>query len=153
MLENLSPVAMAVLFVPAFVAFWCLVVYLISQLGGWASLAEDFRATNEPSGEAFSWTSGKIHFFSNYNNSLIATVSRTGVHVAPWMAFRIGHEPIFIPWHRVRGIIQGYYFFRPYTHLAMMTPSGEKSITLYGRRLAESIARNAPENLMRRKLG
>ena len=152
MLDNLSPFAMAALFVPGFVAFWYLVVYLISRLGGWASLAQDFSATTPLSGETFSWTSGKVYFFSNYNNSLIATVSRKGLHVVPWMAFRIGHEPIFIPWHKVRGIIQGTYFFRPYTHLAMMTPSGEKSITLYGRRLAESIARNAPESLMRRRL-
>ncbi len=69
------------------------------------------------------------------------------------MFFRIGHEPIFIPWHRVRGILQGNFFLRRYTHLSMVTPSGEKTITLYGSRLAESIARNAPENLLRRGQG
>lgn len=150
--DSLSPLTYVAIFVPGFAAFWCLVVYLISRLGGWASLAEDFPAPNPPDGgETYSWTSGKIHFFSNYNNSLVATVSRAGLHVAPWFLFRVGHPPIFIPWHRVRGIIQGTLFFRPYSHLAMMTPSGEKSITLYGGKLAQSIARNAPDGLLRPK--
>ncbi len=148
--ESLTPLTYFALFVPGFILFWCLVVYLVSRIGGWASLAEDFADRNPPDGETFSWASGKVHFFSNYNNSLVATVSRTGLHVTPWLLFRVGHAPLFIPWHKVRGIIQAKLFWRPYSHLSMMTPSGEKTITLYGSKLAESIARNAPENLLRR---
>lgn len=151
MSESLIAIIYIVLFVPGFILFWCLIVYLISRLGGWASLAEDFAAQNPPSGETFSWTSGKVSFFSNYSNSLVATVSKAGLHVAPWALFRIGHQPIFIPWHRMRGIIQSKIFFQSYTHLSMMTPNGEKSITLYGGKLAESIARNAPAHLIREK--
>lgn len=150
MTETLSPLTYAALFVPGFALFWCLVVYLVSRLGGWASLAEDFAAQSPPDGERFTWTSGKIHFYSSYNNSLVATVSRAGLHVTPWLLFRIRHAPLFIPWHRVRGILQSTFLMRPYTHLSMMTPSGEKTITLYGGKLAESIAHNAPENLLRR---
>lgn len=152
--ETFSPYLAVVMFLPAFAVFWCLVIYLISRIGGWASLAEDFSTARPPppEGETFSWTSGKVNFFSNYNNSLVANVSRSGLYVTPWTPFRIGHTPLFIPWAKVHGIIQGYYFFRPYTHLAMMTPAGEKSITLYGRHVSESLARQAPTGIMRRNL-
>lgn len=87
-----------------FVTIWCVVVYLLATLSGWARLAQVYRADERPEGTRFGRQSGKIGWVT-YNNCLTIVVNRQGLHLTLFPLFRIGHPPLSIPWsefHRLR---------------------------------------------------
>jgi len=87
-------------FFTVFPTFWCLIMLLLSFVGGWRRLAEHYATDTEPRGTAFRWISGRVGSV-NYNNCLTAQVTRDGMHLStPWL-FRVGHKPLFIPWHAI----------------------------------------------------
>lgn len=139
--------AVVAAFLIFFPVFWASVVWLVSRLSGWSSLANEFGTDQHPTGEAFNWTSGKIRFFSNYGNCLVATVSDRGVHLATWRLFSFGHKPMFFPWSSIARLDQRRGLLGSISRLHLHTRNGTRSVTLMGRGLSEAIARRAPKDL------
>jgi len=83
-----------------FVGMWCGVALLLSRIGGWHRLAEEFAANGDPTGTRFSMQSAKVGWVT-YSNCLTIYGSENGLYLAPWRLFRLGHPPLFIPWEAI----------------------------------------------------
>lgn len=84
-----------------FVPFWCFVCWLLSQMGGWGRIAERFPGTTPPDGPKFSLQSGHVGM-TNYRSVLTIRPMAEGLHLSIMAIFRVGHPPLFIPWHEIR---------------------------------------------------
>lgn len=89
----LAPIAVLV----GIVLFWYFVVWLISVLGGWARLAERYRATQPASGHHW-WNQYGYVNRARYGNALNLTTNETGLFLEVTPLFRFNHTPLFIPW-------------------------------------------------------
>jgi hypothetical protein len=145
--ESIPTYLSAAVFIVLFPLLWLLIIWLISRLGGWNSLAKTFATERPPTGDMFTWSSGKFSFFSSYNNCLNVTVSSTGVHVAPMLLFSFGHQPLFFPWDKISRLVQRRVVFNYVSGLHIDTAEGMHPVSLYGRRLAEGLHRYAPASL------
>lgn len=132
-----------------FPLFWMAAVYVISRFGGWSRLAASFPATRPATGEAFGWCSARFANFANYSNCLNITVSSTGIHIEPIIFFRIGHPPLFVPWDVVTELRLKDRWLFSITRLTITDPDGSSptTLTIYGRRLGESLHNYAPRRL------
>ena len=148
MIESLGTPGAVVIVTATFLGFWLLCFWLVAQLGGWASLAETFATDRPPSGETFQFSSGKCNFISSYNNCLVVSVSDEGVRIHPMLLFRFAHRPLFIPWDKIAVMGARPELFRYGTAMEITKPTGVQPLTLYGRPLAESLARHAPDRLL-----
>ena len=91
-------------FLPVFALMWVGISALLSILGGWTSLAREFRATQRTDGQRFRFVSGSMRarvFPVNYGGCLFVTVNETGFAVSILLLFRILSPPLFIPWSEV----------------------------------------------------
>lgn len=80
-------------------AGWCFVSWLISHLGGWQRLVAVYAARTAPTGQQFH-TYGRVGTAWD-QGSLYVHVASDGLFVSVMLAFRIGHEPLFIPWSEI----------------------------------------------------
>ena len=141
----MSELLLLFLIIPAFAVFfgllWTTIVYLISRLGGWARLAEQFPAPGPVTGKVFNWCSARFGIFANYRNSLTITVSADGLHMQPLIFFRIGHEPVFIPWDAVTDIwLRDMMLFKSIQVGVRDPETGlPKVFTLFGKSLFEAM--------------
>jgi hypothetical protein len=88
------------LFLAVFPTLWCLVVLLLSVVGGWRRLGAAYAATSLPHGTEFHWQTGGVGVVS-YRNCLSVHVAPEGLFLSlPWM-FRIGHRTLLIPWQEI----------------------------------------------------
>ena len=85
-----------------FLLIWILVTYLLSILGGWARLAEDYRSDSDIDGSVWRFQSGTFRFGVRYNGVLTIGSSPSGLHLRVLFLFRMGHPPLFIPWSDVK---------------------------------------------------
>ncbi len=143
MQEQGFPVWAFVAFIVGFPLFWIAVVYAVAFFSGWSALAQRFPATSPATGQTFGWTSAKLSMFSNYNRCLKVTVSARGIDVVPQIFFRIGHDPIFIPWSKVVGRQRRRMIFATSVVIALAEPI-DRVITFYGKGLADAIDEYAP---------
>jgi hypothetical protein len=91
---------LAILLVPlalvGFVAFWCLILKLLS-LGGWSRMARSYEARSRPEGIRFGGRSARMASV-NYSGSLTFIVASEGLYIAPMFLFRPAHPPLLVPW-------------------------------------------------------
>lgn len=109
-LPNIAPWE-AVVGSAALLAFSCLVVAIVSVIGGWYRLSKlypaeetTYRMADETTSKKYRWASlvmGPPYFPTNYGNCLNVVVSDQGVRIAVGLLFRTLHPPIFIPWSAV----------------------------------------------------
>ena len=91
-------------FFPMFALMWVSISALLSMLGGWTSLAGEFRATQRTDGQRFRFVSGSMGarvFPVNYGGCLFVTVNETGFGLSILLPFRLLSPPLFIPWSQV----------------------------------------------------
>ena len=142
------PIAAFVVFFPI---LWVAIVWLISRLGSWHGLAQEFAARGPQAGpgagETCRWTSGKFSYLSSYNHCLNVTVSGRGVHMEPNSLFQFGHVPLFFPWHAVARIDLRRLVFSHVAILHINTRNGIRPVTLYGNRVSAALAKYAPAQL------
>jgi hypothetical protein len=112
MQDNVNTLFAIIAFAIGFPIFWMGVVYLVSRLSGWSSLAKRYPATRPASGQYFGWSSGRISRFSNYNHSINVTISSTGVHLETVFFFKFGHAPVFLPWDAIVAMRHSKILFR-----------------------------------------
>ncbi len=130
-------------FAIGFPLFWMAIVTLISRVGGWSELAKRFGSDAPPDGEVFKWCSARLRIFCNYSNCLRVTVSDAGIHIRTLVFFKVGHQPLFIPWRAVHDLKVRRYWRYSSAKLTLKDQTGDWSATivLYGWGLAERLAR------------
>lgn len=111
-----------------FVALWCLVLFLIALVGGWRGLATRFGVPTLPAGTTFWMQSARFGWLANYNNVLTVVVTPDGVGFVPFVLFRVGHEPIFVPFSALSAAESTRMFFTT----AAVLRIGPQRIVVYG---------------------
>jgi hypothetical protein len=81
-----------------FPAWWCFVSWIFSYSSGWQRLAALYPARTSPTGQRFS-TDARIGI-ARYGG-IYVDVSPDGLFLSVMFAFRIGHQPLFIPWTEI----------------------------------------------------
>ena len=97
-MESLSFIIPIVLFIVIFPLFWCGVVYLIANVGGWVRLAKHYRYDGTFQGQQWSLQSARFGW-SSYRSALTVGANWEGLYLRPMFLFRCGHAPLFFPWH------------------------------------------------------
>ena len=93
-------------FLVGFPLFFLGIVYLISHISGWRSLA-----TNYPAQEArprnlirtHSSVTGMVGM-ARYKNALRVGYNDQGLHLAVASVFAVAHPPLFIPWRNIQAV-------------------------------------------------
>ena len=101
-------------FFPMFVLMWVSICALLSMLGGWTSLAGEFRATQRTDGQRFRFVSGSMGapmFPVSYGGCLFVTVNEAGFGLSILFPFRPLSPPLFIPWTEVVSAETKRFFF------------------------------------------
>jgi hypothetical protein len=106
------------IFLVVFPALWIGVSSLLSFAGGWALLAERFKATEPAVGEAFRYASALFKrqgmFPVTYRGTLFITVGKEGIHLALHFLFRFLSPPLLIPWTAVESVTEQRHLFGSY---------------------------------------
>ena len=128
-------------FIVCFGLFWSFVIYVTAHMGGWTTLARQYPATEPATGKTFRWRSAKFGMFSSYRNCLTVTLSQAGLHMLPMIAFRIGHQPIRIPWSAIVGARRRNLLFVPAVQLDITGANSAdvRHVTFYGRALVQAL--------------
>jgi len=132
-------------FFVCFGLLWSAIVFLSSRLSGWATLARHYPGTEPQGGQSWHWTSAQFSWFASYRNILTVNVSPSGLFLRPVLIFRIGHEPLLIPWHAITNARRTNLFFTQGFRLEVIVPGSQrtKPITFYGKGLADALEAKA----------
>lgn len=95
-----------------FIFCWVALSILIAKLSGWASLARHYRTDAPRDGIRFRFQSAGMRFGTNYGGCLTIGVQRTGLYLAVWFLFRVGHPPLIIPWQDITMTERKRFFIR-----------------------------------------
>ncbi|MCW5829354.1 MAG: hypothetical protein KIT79_08565 [Deltaproteobacteria bacterium] len=108
-----------------FVILWIGIFHVVARVGGWRPLAERYRARLEPMrAETFRMQSGRLGRWCGYNNCLTVKLASAGLYIAmPWI-FGFGHEPLLIPWDRLKVVSRGRTFGVAFTQFELTDPPG-----------------------------
>ena len=130
-------------FISEFAALWLIISAVLSLLGGWHSLAGEFRASKPSQGVKFRFCSGSLGRWpfpvTAYGNCLFVTVSDVGLRLSIFFPFRFLSPPLFIPWHAVQSVESGRFLFLRYSLIRLRR--GWPAIALRGRAGREVAAR------------
>jgi hypothetical protein len=119
------------------ISLWMGIALALAHLGGWRSLAREYRASSGFAGRRFHFQSGRFGGWVGYNSSLTAGSDVFGLHLSVWSIFRMGHPPLLIPWQEVSVSIEKHRWIS----VAVLTFARNPGITVrITRRLAERLA-------------
>ncbi len=119
----LLPIAIAMITFPM---FWLGVVRLLAFCAGWPRLAE-YASTTVPS-SVERGISGKVGWVG-YNHVLRVAKTQRGLFLAINPLFRFGHQPLLIPWTKIRS--ENFRWWGTgYVRLTIRSQKGEVRICL-----------------------
>lgn len=98
-------------FIVIFPLFWSAIIFLISRLGGWGSMAEAYPSREPGSAQCFSLQSAILRFMSNYNAVVKICADEQGLYFSVMFLFRPGHSPFFVPWEEISGTKKQYFLY------------------------------------------
>src|SRR5574341_401922 len=81
-------------------AFFCLILFVLSKLGGWSALAERYRTDRPFQGTLWNFQFGFLGSV-RYNGALTVGSGSEGLYLAVFPFLRPFHPPLLIPWHEV----------------------------------------------------
>jgi len=81
-------------------AFFCLILLVLSKLGGWSALAERYRTDRSFQGTLWNYQFGFLGS-TRYNGALTVGSGSEGLYLAVIVFLRPFHPPLLIPWHEV----------------------------------------------------
>ena len=84
-----------------FAAFWALNGYALGKISGWAILSKRFGFKRSFYGQTWPFRSARMRFYVHYGNCLTVGAEESGLYLAIFPIFRIGHPPLFIPWPEI----------------------------------------------------
>jgi hypothetical protein len=85
------------LFPVFFVGMWSFVLFLLANIGGWSRLARHYQTQTEFAGKKWHFKSGRMGL-TNYSACLTVGANNSGLYLAVFPLFRVGHPPLLIPW-------------------------------------------------------
>lgn len=109
--ETVTIILAILAFFVVFPLFWSAVVFLISRLGGWGSMAEAYPYREPHAAHCFSMQSAILRLSSNYNGILKICADDEGLYFSVMFLFRPGHPPFCVPWGEISGTKKGYFFY------------------------------------------
>ncbi len=110
--ETITIILAVLAFFIVFPLFWSAVVFLISRMGGWGSMAEAYTYHEPRSARCFSMQSAILRLSSNYNGVLKICADEEGLYFSVNFFFRPGHSPFFVPWGDISGTKKSYVFYQ-----------------------------------------
>lgn len=124
--------------------FWTRIILLMARIGGWRELAKLYGGPQNMSGEVCRFASARFRMFIGYNRCLTITVSGQGAHLRPMILFRMGHEPLLIPWDSIINLEQKGLALFPQADMIVRSANPERpfKISFYGKRLVETMMRH-----------
>lgn len=113
-ISSSGAIALVVIIPIAFVAIWSCTGYLVALTGGWRLLAKRFRMEGEFAGLTRKMQGARMRYSTNYNNALTIGADQNGLFMAPFVLFRVGHPPLFIPWAEISNVrpVTVLFFFQ-----------------------------------------
>jgi hypothetical protein len=90
-----------VLIIAAVPAFWLGITTLIGRVGGWGLLGREYAAQDPMPEERWRFQSAFMRYGTAYRNALTVAADYRGLYVAPFVIFRAGHPPLFVPWGEI----------------------------------------------------
>ena len=88
-------------FVLLFAGMWVFNCYLLGMISGWVVLSKRFRLKDSFYGESWPFRSARMRYYLHYGNCLSVGADESGLYLAVFQIFRIGHPPLLIPWAEV----------------------------------------------------
>lgn len=88
-------------FILLFVATFALILRVLGIISGWAILSKRFRFTGMFYGQSWPFRSAQMRFQVQYGTCLSVGANESGLYLAIFPVFRIGHPPLLIPWSEV----------------------------------------------------
>ncbi len=107
-------------FFPMFAVVWLAASGLLACVGGWVSLADEYRAEGTSSGDPYRFVSGWMgaRFFPvSYSHCLFVTVDAKGVYLSIFFLFRFLSPRLYLPWERFEEVSEGRFLFMRYARL------------------------------------
>ena len=98
-----GPVTLVWIIPVAFVTLWICTGPLLALISGWHRLAMRFRMQGEFAGPVRKMQSARLRF-TNYNRVLTIGANQNGLFMVPFVLFRVGHPPLFIPWTEISNV-------------------------------------------------
>jgi len=123
--EPLLILLIAGAFFVVFPMFWCAVMWINSQIGGWARLARRYRSRETPTGTKWPGVQGMIGIVS-YRGALECTTNPEGLFLQPMVLFRFAHPLLFIPWSEFREAKRGNLLWIPVVSASVGSPAVAK---------------------------
>lgn len=99
-------------FLIIFPLFWSAIVFFISRLGGWATIAAEYPYREPLAADCMPLQSAILRFNNSYNGVLKICADDEGLYFSVFFPFRPGHEPFFVPWEEISGQRSGYFIYR-----------------------------------------
>jgi hypothetical protein len=79
------------------------IIYLISRIGGWHSLALRYRRPPGPRPNTKFWMASMgIGPLIGYHGCVMIGANERGLYLSVWPLFRFGHAPLLIPWSALK---------------------------------------------------
>jgi len=117
-----------------FAGLWVFGAWLLSWIGGWRRLVEQFGCKEPFDGTITHAASGRVGFII-YRLTLKLGVSDRGLYLAGFSMFRIFHPPLFIPWNQIQAEMRGRGMWA-WNGLKLAFPAVPgATVTFYGREL------------------
>jgi len=80
---------------------WILISFLASRLSGWHRLAKEYPVHNPFEGKPRRFQTLWMRYGSHYGNITTVGANAQGLYLSVLFLFRIGHDPLFIPWSEI----------------------------------------------------
>jgi hypothetical protein len=100
----LSPIILVAL---AFMALWLMLLYYMSETGGWSRLAEKHRLPERFCGQKWRFCTAIFKDEVRYKGVMTVGASERGLYLALLAPFSCYHPPVLIPWQFVRKSASG----------------------------------------------
>lgn len=99
-MQPLEVALIVVAAVAAFPAFFSLILFLLSKVGGWSALATRYRMDRPFQGSIWRFQLGFLGSV-RYRGALTVGSGMEGLYLAVFLLFRPFHPPLLIPWSEV----------------------------------------------------
>ena len=128
-------------FLVGFTLLWSTIVFAAAHISGWASLARSYPGSEPANGQVWRFTSATLGRLSSYRNVLTVMISPEGLFIRPILPFRIGHQPLLIPWHAIVETQRTNLFLTEALRLEIRNPrrGNTQRVTFYGRALVGAL--------------
>ena len=138
------PVVLLPLCAAGFVAFWCVILHMLSAMAGWRTLADLYPAPHAPR-EPRSFVGIASVGAVRYKGDLLAAVTQDGLYLSAHTLFRPGHAPLLISWTAMQSLPAENILWATEYRFAIRSGDKTTALSLQDAALAGAItARIAP---------